>query len=587
MLYVGPTMKHVTEQIEPRFVELVDQSARLSAKRPFRKETQTRKVIAGAVVRLAHGGSSAALKSDSFVLSFIDEYVEMLGKSKKAGRVLELVEARGEAYGEEYSVVVTSTPSMGVADVEQDPDSGLEFWKINEECECPAWRLWQEGTGYHWAWPCPHCLAWFIPRHQLLRWAGYPLGTAVEAERSAYLECPRCKRQILNADKRWMNERGQYVSKGQTIDEEGNLVGDPVESPFISFWVSGLASPFKSFGDRAFALRLAQESNDANAIRTTLNAFFGEIWAPSGPDTPDWTEVRKCTGRYKLAHYYGEMIDTPLPQGLHWLTAAVDVQKRSLVYVIRGWGARATSWMVGYGELPGNTSEWEIWEDLADLLSMPIGGKRIRLALIDSGFRPDKSEPGNESVVYDFCRRYERFCRAAKGASSRLEEPLRRSRIEVSYNGGRDKYGLELFRIDTDWSKSWVHQHVRWEKDREGAWFIGDGTTEEYYKQIVSEARIRAPDGKPGYIWVRRSKQNHFLDCEAMNFIAGWYLRAHRIPPAARVPTATSENGDDQQQPNRRVIQSPLEIPAVPVVQAPRGNGNAPRARVIPSPFIG
>ena len=62
------------------------------------------------------------------------------------------------------------------------------------------------------------------------------------------------------------------------------------------------------------------------------------------------------------------------------------MQRHSIPWVIRGWGPRATSWLINYGYLRGDTTEPEIWQALGDLVAEPIEGLPMRLAFIDSGF---------------------------------------------------------------------------------------------------------------------------------------------------------------------------------------------------------
>ena len=51
----------------------------------------------------------------------------------------------------------------------------------------------------------------------------------------------------------------------------------------------------------------------------------------------------------------------------------------------------------------------------ADLMLQPISGLQIEQVFIDSGFRPDKPEQGNEHKVYEFCRRYSWLCLPDQG----------------------------------------------------------------------------------------------------------------------------------------------------------------------------
>jgi phage terminase large subunit GpA-like protein len=204
----------------------------------------------------------------------------------------------------------------------------------------------------------------------------------------------------------------------------------------------------------------------------------------------------------------------------------VDVQKNRLIYAIRGWGARATSWLINRGQLYGETHEEEVWNDLADLLQTPLHGRLIDLTLIDSGFRPGK--PFNVPVnrVYEFCRIHKRIARPSKGRAT-ATMPVKPSKIEVTPKGSPRKYSLELMVINTDWAKSFVHEHIRYPSETLGAWLLPEDIDEGYCAQIVSEARVRRPSGQAQ--WIQRSRENHFLDCEALNAAAGLLLNVQRI----------------------------------------------------------
>jgi phage terminase large subunit GpA-like protein len=564
IIYVGPTKQFVVEQFEPRLMRLLDEAPSLMRKvQRGKRMTKTRKVVAGVPVRLAHGGSSAALKSDPAAIALIDEYDEILNNVQGQGDPLGLVEARGDTYADFVSIV-TSTPSMGAVDTEHDEANGLDLWKPApaDEIESPIWKLWQQGTRHHFAWQCPHCRDWFVPRFKLLRW---PDGASPsEARRTAYVLCPhaQCGGVMEERHKAALNAGGQYIAPGQTIDADGNVQGDPPETSTASFWVSGLCSPFVSFGQRAEAFLLATQSGDREKIQTVINAGFGELWAPGGGEAPEALEVARLRLPYKFRE---------LPQGVRLLTAGIDVQRNRLVYVIRGWGARATSWLIEHGELWGLTDEPEVWSALSDLLEQPIGRLRIRLALIDSGFRPNKVERGPEHVVYDFCRRHQRLCLPSKGYDT-LRAPVILSKVEVARTGRALLFGLQLVRINTDWCKLWVHERIRWPSDQPGAFHLASDTSDDYCLQLVSEARIRKPSGRA--VWVAQSRSNHYLDCEAMAYAAGYLLNVQRIreakPHSYPTPSANSEGESlDDQSPS---IEAPPKRPV--------------RSRVIPSPYV-
>ena len=529
ILYVGPNKQFLNEQFEPRLMQMLEGARSLRGKVGSGKRmTKTRKIVAGVPVRLAHGGSSTALKSDPAALAIVDEYDEMLENVKKQGDPLGLVEARGDTFSD-FTVMISSTPSVGNIDTETDPASGLEFWKFSEpeEIESPIWRLFQEGTRWHWCWQCPQCHGWFVPRFKLLDWQ--KAKTPIEARRMARLLCPisGCGGIIEETDKEVMNEGGRFVAPGQTVDARGVLRGEPPESSTASFLTSGLASPFVTFGDRAEAYVRAQRSGERAKIQSATNAQFGDLYAPGSDNVPESVEVY----RLKISYKRGQV-----PVGVVTLTCAVDVQKNRLVYVIRGWGARSTSWLIQHGESWGPTDQFDVWNDLDDLLKTRIAGLRIRICIIDSGFRPGKKDAGPENMVYEFCRQHQRNCRPAKGASHAMRTPLIVSKLEVKPDGKRVKYGLDLLRINTDWSKLWVHERIRWPVDQLGAFYLPEDVSDDYCLQLLSEARLKSPDGRP--TWIQLSRNNHYLDCEAMNWAAGELLNVQRI----RRPEVSEEN---------------------------------------------
>lgn len=535
ILYVGPNKQFLSEQFEPRVMALLDEAPTLRDKVARGKRmTKTRKVIAGVPLRLAHAGSSTALKSDPAALALTDEVDEMLANVKGQGDPIGLIDARGITYPDFVNAIV-STPSEGPSDVELDEASGLEFWKVQDpqDLKSAIWKLWQSGTRYHFAWPCPHCEEYFIPRFRCLQWP--KKASPAEALSSTFLACPRCGAAIHEADKVGMNERGVYVAPGQVVISDGTVLGDPPFSTALSFWVSGLCSPFRTFGERAADYLTAIRQGDQSAAQTAINAGFGELWAPSAGEAPEWMEVSRKGAQ--SSYRRGEV-----PDGVKILTLAADVQKQSIWWGIRGFGPKATSWLIDYGELLGDTAEEDVWAALGDILVDTYDGVPIRLAFVDSGFRPGKAETLPINRVYQFCRHFGSKVRPTKGSSSPMRTPLIVSKIEVTSSGRTAKYGLDLVRLDTDHWKSWVHERLRWPAGALGAWYVPQDIEDDYARQIVSEARVKLPSGRVQ--WIQRAKDNHLLDVEAMLAAAGYMLNAQRIvgdAPAATVEQPTVE----------------------------------------------
>ena len=537
ILYIGPNKQFITEQWEPRVMALLDEAPSLAAKVARGKRmTKTRKVIAGVPLRLAHAGSSTALKSDPASLALTDEADELMANLKGQGDPVGLIDARGDTHADFVHAMV-STTSRGPKEIEVDPVSGLEFWKVQpaDEIESTIWKFWQAGTRHHWTWRCPHCEERFVPRLSCLEYdhkGDEAKTTPAQARETAHLVCPRNGCIIAEADKKAISLTGLEVAPGQALNDDSNTVGEPPASDTWSLWTSGLCSPFQSFGDRAARYVEAIQSGDPEKVQTVTNAAFGELWMPSGGDAPEWEDV----AARRLPYRFREV-----PDGVLFITVGVDVQKDRLVYVIRGWGIRNESWLIEHGELWGENHDTrldDVWLELTDLIEAEICGIPVRRVFVDAGFRPGKKDAGDENKVYEFCRRHARLAYPCKGYAKR-QTPISVNKIDVKPVGGTPSYGLDLVRLDSDVMKSWLHARIRWPEGQPGGWHVSQDATEDYCRQVVSEARMKRPGG--GALWVSRSRKNHFLDAEALAYAAAKMFGVDRIRDDTPPPPRTAE----------------------------------------------
>ena len=262
-------------------------------------------------------------------------------------------------------------------------------------------------------------------------------------------------------------------------------------------------------------------SGEEDKRQTAVNANFGEVYSPfvSG-DMPDWQALLKHRGDYGPGD---------LPAGVLRLAMGVDVQKRGLYFVIRGFGARGASWLIDHGYLIGDTDEDDVWLDLANMMLDPIEGLPIEKVFIDSGFRPDKPEAGSIHKVYDFCRRYSFIATPCKGRSTMGGAPYTVSKIEVKPDGRRRPFSMKLVMFDTDFFKSLVHSRIKTPIEAPGAFHLHREVDEDYARQLLSEVRLVEP-GKSKPVWKQVKRANHYLDCEALAAAAGYAMNVQRIP---------------------------------------------------------
>jgi phage terminase large subunit GpA-like protein len=503
VLFVGASQRQVESISTSRVMPMVRSTPTLHAKLDKRKTANkvTEKTIAGQRLGFAWAGSAIELSSHPAALVLIDERDRMGGDVGGEGDPVALAEARTATYVD-GKVVVVSTPTV--------------------EGASPIWALYQSGTQFRWSWPCPHCETYFVPEFSLLKWP--EKATPQQAKREARLACPHCGALIDDRHRPGMNAAGRF-----------ELAGDP-DADCASYWVSGLASPWRSWGEAAKQWLEAARSDEPGRAQAIMNTTFGELFRVAG-EAPPAADVQKLRAGYR---------SDELPATAAVLTAGVDVQADRLVYAIRGWGAASTSHLIRHGELWGDTNTPSPWEMLAELLEHDWNGKRLKLVLVDSGYRPE--------LAYAFSRRFPGRVLPSKGHDSQ-SKPVYISQVDVNAKGERRKRGVRLAHVDAGYFKSWIHGRIAWPIDQPGAWHLPIDATDDYCEQIVAEQRI----ARAGTVrWIRTRKANHYLDAEVLNAAAAHLLEVHLLKTRPRAPAVVaSEDAPAVPAPARQ--RSPLE----------------------------
>jgi phage terminase large subunit GpA-like protein len=527
VLYIGPTRSIVEKSIEPRIVAMFKSCSLWERTARGKGSTKTHKRVAGVTLRLAWAGSASELAADPAAIVLLDELDRMDMDVKGEGSPFEMAEARAFTYPD-GRIIVTSTPKLGTVEEVTDEETGLAHWKVAdpEDVQSPIWQLWQEGTRYEWAWPCPECGDYFIPRFSLLKWPENC--TPQQALKKAALACPHCGSLIEDGRKAEMNARGVYVAPGQKVLPDGTVEGEIEASDTLSFWVSGLASPWRTFGQRARSYLDAERSGDPERIKSVVNTGFGELYNAKG-EAKAWESVADLREQYR----FDEM-----PEGVRLLTCGVDVQKDRLIYSIRGWGINYESWLIRHGELWGETEHDFVWTELDKVLSTPIDKRFIRLTLVDSGYRPGDPWRRPDNQIYTFCRRRAGNVVPSKG-HDKQDRPYRSSRIDITVDGKVVKAGLQIWHIDTDYFKTWLHARYEWPPDQPGGFHLPIDATDDYCMQLTAEAKVAKPSGQT--LWVRLRRANHYFDCEVLNVSAAHILQVHLLRP----PEQKEEPKDD------------------------------------------
>lgn len=479
ILFVSPTQSMAEDISKDRFEKMVAQCPSLSEKiAKGRKNLVAVKWIGGNRIGFVWGSSAKQLCSQPAGLVAIDERDRMGNDINHEGDPVELIDARTATYPNS-KIVIPSTP--GIAGI-----SAIE-------------KLFLNGTRAKWHLACLNCDKPILPSLE---------GFAYEEETlHGYLTCPHCKTKFYESSRKQLLARGQYI------------VENP-QAKHLSFWVSGLCSPWRSWDLIAEKLRIAKKDKDPVVMKTCVNTVFGECFVIKGEHF-----TRESFEALMQPYQLGT-----IPDGVLVITCGVDVHKDNVYYAIRGWGKGYKSWLLDYGILYGETDGDEVWQKLDKIIRNPIGDEKrkikisIRLVCIDCGYR--------SPFVYAYCRTLSNAipCKGYEHQSS----PIKKSAIEVSVANQRFKAGAKRFDIDDGYFKSLLYSRIGHKQ-----WFIPAKVEDEYLLQVISEELVL--DEKKGQMVWKEKYQNHYLDAEKLNLVAADYLRVDLLDSPQEFQRVRSE----------------------------------------------
>ena len=95
-----------------------------------------------------------------------------------------------------------------------------------------------------------------------------------------------------------------------------------------------------------------------------------------------------------------------------------------------------------------------------------------------------------------------------------------------------------------------------------GAFFVHNEADEDYSRQLVSEARVLGDKLKPE--WIKRQRDNHFLDCEALAAAAAYSLNVQSIP----------EGVERSARSDKKTTAGDREAEAMPAARSPKSENS-------------
>lgn len=401
----------------------------------------------------------------------------------------------------------------------------------------PEGAIWQgyiSGTESRICTPCPHCKEYVtMEREHLHGWQ--QAESEIEARENAVLLCPACRAAWTEDDRKTANTRAVLAHRGQTVDRQGNVLGDAPRTRKLGFRWNCTNNMFVTIADIAAAeWNAAHDPNEDNAEREMVQQW----WAL--PYVGNREEISQVTISSLRRRSVDEWVQGVMPDDTVHMAIAVDVGKRYLHWscnALRETGAVHT---VEYGivnvqievtdELEALKIAFEEIEEMRQAGWLRANGRepeQAEIVLVDSGYQT--------KTVYEICRQYPGWY-AVKGHGQSQDmagvyRPPDKKSSTVRYVG--DEYHVVrlspelgrgwLIHGNADAWKSRVHDQLRVEKSHERAWSLCSGRDNNTLAiHLTAEKEVEEYDPKKGNVvrWERIKRQNHWFDSFWMSRLA-------------------------------------------------------------------
>lgn len=431
------------------------------------------------------------------------------------------------------------------------------------------WSARQNSTKSKIVCQCLWCKSWVCPeRDDLIGWQD--AATELEAARSAFFACPSCGEKISEDDREVMNRKAKIIHDGQSIDDQGDVVGEAKQT--TKFWIrwNAFNNQFTTAADLGLeewnAAQLDEDSGEKiNAEKDLCQSVWcipykGDLQIDAAPLRA--ADVAKRQDKFQVG---------TLPEDTQFLSVGVDVGRWNCWFFVLAWRENGTIHCPLYGAHDtslvrddGLTPELEhvaIRNALNEMhdrfeLGFPVRGsgiiKKPDIVFIDSNYMTD--------AVFEFARGL--HDKPVMPMKSRYYPVLGRGqtqREKYQYKGPT-KTGAEVRKIghgwhlaherarrawrvvvDADAAKLLVQDGLRVTYPNPGAITLFEATAREHSRvsrHLASEVRTTTLDPVKGIVTVwKKTGANHLLDCAGYAYMGGKFLgwtprAAEKQPPS-------------------------------------------------------
>jgi hypothetical protein len=455
--------------------------------------------------------------------------------------------------------------------------------------------------------PCVHCREFVTPERE--HFVGFEQAAdELEAAQLGRFNCPKCGQLYSEDDRRTMNRAAKLLHRGQSIDRDGTITGDPPRTSTLWFRWSAFNNLFlKQFdlaADEWKASQIEAESPDRESAEREL---CQQVWCiPYALPMIDNQPLR----RTEIRRRRHELPPGVVPADTIHLVAGIDAGKWNCWYWVMAIRATGAMQCVLYASADtglNNADAKSKMHELAAIKScinrlldtmdrgfgIESGGIRpVDLTLVDAGYSPD--------AVYQALRGRDvrRFLaslgRGRTQMESRRYDAPRQSNSIVRKIG--ERWHLEydrsrgMFRIvfDADDSKLTIQACLRVTTGMPGSLTLPAAPEKDHTtvsRHLASEVFRRWLEPGKGVVeeWTKTG-MNHYLDTAGMAYVAakrlGWRIPdtiwgtsarpTDSDPPAAGPGPADPAPSTAPKSAPTAIIRTPAQLPGWMLPEGPQ-----------------
>ncbi|MBU2113706.1 MAG: phage terminase large subunit family protein [Gammaproteobacteria bacterium] len=421
-------------------------------------------------------------------------------------------------------------------------------------------------------WPCPSCGEFFPANWEYMRWDTTEKDIK-KASRTVTCYCPHCgDSEITQQSKHSMVMKSRWVPEGCRITSEGEIIGTPIDTDFVSYWMQGPAASFQSWEQLVYqylqAVKDFESTGSQEKLKATVNTDQGRAYAYQRSDKKRSSE--------RLAERAEDTTKRHVPEGVLFLTACVDVQAgkdRRFVVQVHG-NSENERWLIDRYNIrlsarvkDENATEPSERYHQIDPAGYPEDWQQLSKLILDRGYPLDDGsgremhvhimvcDHGGEDGVSDNAYSYYRKLRTenrhqklmlVKGGSKLQAEMVKISYPDNTKRADRKanaKGDVPLHILATNKLKDNVSNKLERETAGSGFVHFPSWLGSWFYEELTAESR----DEQGNWERANKKRPNEGWDLLCYNEAAQYQLQTHKpkfwlSPPRWAQPWDTNIN---------------------------------------------